>query len=114
MKIVHKDQTQIFKNGENCIAIEYPMGDKDINGAVAEINGRYPDTGRVFNTECKELFYVIEGTGTLTVEGEEVKLAQGDLVLVEPEEKYFFNGHLKLFVPCAPAWNPTQHKKIDE
>src|SRR3989344_4217410 len=31
MKVVHKDQTERFKNSENCIAIEYPLADKEIN-----------------------------------------------------------------------------------
>lgn len=110
MKIIKKDQTREFKNSDVCIAIEYPMDDKDINGAVIELDGRYPDTGRVVNEKCKELVYVIEGAGTLTVEGEEIQLAEGDLAMIEPNEKYFFEGKLKLFTPCTPAWYPEQHK----
>ena len=112
MKIIYKDQAKTFRNSDVCVAIEYPMGDKDINGATIELNGRYPDTGRVVNEVCKELVYVIEGTGILAVEGEEVQLAHGDLALIEPGEKYFFDGKLKLFVPCVPAWYPEQHKNI--
>lgn len=47
MKVIHKNQTKEFKNSEFCTAIEYPLGDKDINCAVIELNGRYPDKGRV-------------------------------------------------------------------
>ena len=48
MRIIHKEETKEFKNSEVCTAIEYPMGDKDINGAVVEIVGRYPikDSGK--------------------------------------------------------------------
>lgn len=49
MKVVYKKQTKQFKNSPVCTAIEYPLGDKDINGAVIELNGRYPDKGRVVN-----------------------------------------------------------------
>lgn len=52
MKVIHKNQTEIFKNSQVCTAIEYPLGDKDINGAVIELNGRYPNTGRVVNLKC--------------------------------------------------------------
>lgn len=55
MKIIHKNQTEEFKNSENCTTIEYQMGDKDINGAVIELTGRYPNKGRTVNLECKEL-----------------------------------------------------------
>lgn len=44
MKIVRKNETREFKNSEQCIAIEYSLEDKDINGAVGKISGRYPET----------------------------------------------------------------------
>ncbi len=39
MKFISKNQTKTFKNSDTCTAIEYPLGDKDINGAVIELNG---------------------------------------------------------------------------
>ncbi len=112
MKTVHKNQTEKFKNSDSCIAIEYPLKDNDINGAVIELSGRYPDEGRVVNLKCKELAYIIEGSGKLVVEEKEVKLEEGDLVLIEPGEKYFWEGNLKMFIPCTPAWYPEQHKEV--
>lgn len=113
MKIIHKSQTKIFKNSDNCTAIEYPMGDKDINGAVIELNGRYPEKGRVVNMECKELAYILEGSGKIVIEGEEIQFKQGDLLLLEPKEKYFWEGNCKMFVPCVPAWWPEQHMEVE-
>jgi len=113
MKIVHKNQTETFKNSDVCIATEYSLGDSDINGAVIELKGRYPDTGRVVNKKCKELAFIIEGSGKVVVEKKEVKLYKGDLVLIEPGEKYFWEGNLTMFVPCTPAWYPEQHKKVE-
>ncbi len=113
MKVAHKDQTEKFKNSDGCTAIEYHLVDKDINGAVIELSGRYPDKGRVMNEKCKEMSYIIEGSGKVVVEGEEVKLEEGDLILIEPGEKYFWEGNLKMFVPCVPAWYPEQHKEVE-
>jgi alkylated DNA repair dioxygenase AlkB len=111
MKIVRKNQTREFKNNDQCIALEYSMGDKDINGAVGIINGRYPDKGRVVNTVCKELVYVLSGTGRVVIEGKEINFKEGDLILIEPNEKYFWEGSFKIFMPCAPAWYPEQHRE---
>lgn len=113
MKIVYKEQTKEFKNGENCTAIEYPWGDKDINGAVIVLTGRYPAVDRVVNSKCKEMVYVIHGSGKLVLEGKTIALKEGDLVLVEPGEKYFWDGQMTLFTPCTPAWSPNQHKEIE-
>jgi mannose-6-phosphate isomerase-like protein (cupin superfamily) len=112
MKVVYKNQTKKFKNSEFCTAIEYPLGDRDINGAVIELNGRYPSKGRVVNLRCKELAYMISGSGKVVVEEKEINLQEGDLVLIEPRERYFWDGNMTIFMPCAPAWCPDQYKKV--
>lgn len=114
MKVIHKNQTKVFKNSQLCTAIEYPLGDRDINGAVIELSGRYPDKGMVVNLKCKELAYVVKGSGKLVVEGKEVALQKGDLALIEPGEKYYWKGNITMFVPCTPAWYPEQHKEVAE
>ena len=113
MKFISKNQTKIFKNSENCTAIEYPAGDKDINGAVIELTGRYPIKGRIVNLKCKELAYVIKGSGKIVVEGKEINLNEGDLILIEPGEKYFWEGNSKIFASCTPAWYLEQHKEVE-
>jgi len=113
MKIIHKNQTKIFKASDTCTAIEYPLGDKDINGAVIELNGRYPDKGRTVNLECKEMAYIIKGSGRLVVEDKEIRLEEGDLLLIEAGEKFFWEGNMQIFMPCTPAWNPEQHKEVE-
>lgn len=112
MKIVRKDQTIQFKNSPVCIATEYPLHDKDINGAVIELSGRYPDKGRVVNLKCKELAYVMKGSVNLYVEGKKVELQEGDMVLIYPKEKYYWDGNCTLFIPCTPAWSLEQHKEV--
>lgn len=113
MKVVHKGQRKEFKNGKYCVSFEYPLNDTDINGAVIELKGRYPEKGRVVNLKCKEMAYIISGFGKLMVEGKEVKLSEGDLAFIAPGEKYFWEGKMTMFVPCVPAWYPKQHKETD-
>lgn len=113
MRIIYKNQTKVFKNSDACTAIEYPLDDKDINGAVIELNGRYPIKGRAMNLECKEMAYVIKGSGKVAVEGKEIKLNEGDLVLINPGEKFFWEGNLTMFMPCTPAWNHEQYKEVE-
>jgi hypothetical protein len=43
MKLITKEQTKEYKNSHACTAIEYPLDDKDINGAVINLSGRYPE-----------------------------------------------------------------------
>jgi mannose-6-phosphate isomerase-like protein (cupin superfamily) len=112
MKILKSQQAQEFKNGDTCTAFEYPLEEKSINIAVIKLNGRYPETGQAMNTECKEIAYVIEGTGEVSVEGKITKINKGDVVLIEPKEKFYWNGKLTILMPCTPAWTPEQYKHI--
>lgn len=112
MKIVHKSQARIHKNSDVCVATEYSLGDKDINGAIVEVNGRYPDKGRVVNLKCKEIAYIIEGSGEVVVEDRKIKFIKEDLILIEHGEKYYWEGNSTMFMSCTPAWYPEQHKKV--
>ena len=113
MKIIRQDKTKKVQNSKHCWVFEYPLGDKDINGAFVELTGREPDSGRAVNLVCKELAYVINGSGRLVIEGKEINLKNGDLVLIEPGEKFFWDGNMTLFLPCTPAWYPGQYKKVE-
>lgn len=75
--------------------------------------GRYPEKSYVVNEVCKELVYVIKGSGKLVAGNEVEKINQGDVVLLLPGEKYYFEAQLTMFMPCSPAWYPEQHKQIE-
>jgi hypothetical protein len=60
MKEAKLERAKEFKNSDSCIALEYPLGDEDINAAVIKLNGRYPETGRAVNTNCKEMGYMLD------------------------------------------------------
>ena len=114
MKYIAKDQAQKFVNAKTCVVYEYAFDDPDINGAVGAINGRYPESGWAVNNACKELVYVISGEGTLEAGSQIQELHAGDSAFILPGEQYCFVGEeLMIFMPCAPAWYPEQHKEID-
>ena len=112
MRIVKKIQALKHNNSDACVAYEYEMGEKEINGAVIELSDRYPENGWVVNKKCKELIYILEGSGTLTTETDNLELNIGDQVLIEAGEKYYFSGSVKFFTACSPAWYPEQHGLI--
>jgi mannose-6-phosphate isomerase-like protein (cupin superfamily) len=112
--IMKKKDRIRHKNSETCIAYEYPLGDEDINIAYIEIGGRYPESGCAVNEKVKEMVFVVNGNGSITIEKEKHAMEEGGVVLIHPKQKYFFNGKLKLVMPCTPAWFPEQHKMVDK
>jgi mannose-6-phosphate isomerase-like protein (cupin superfamily) len=111
MKYIKKENTLEFKNGD-LTTIEYPFNDKDINCAIVTLKGRHPKEDWILNQECKELVYIIKGSTTLTTETETVNLNEGDMVILEPNEKYFWQGDCVLLTPTTPAWTPEQTKIV--
>jgi mannose-6-phosphate isomerase-like protein (cupin superfamily) len=113
MKISFKHQAMEKANSAACSVIEYDLNNEMIDAAIASIDGRYPDQCRVVNQQCDELAYVFEGEGKIVVNHEEYQLSAGDVVLIEAGEKYFWEGNMKLFLSCSPAWKKDQHQIVD-
>lgn len=113
MHIARKKETKKIQVSDTMTAHEYPLIDASIHGAIVELNGRYPEKGRVINEKCSEIGFVIKGTGKLIVEGEEVKFKEGDQLFIKPGEKYYWIANAIIFMSCAPAWYPEQHKEVD-
>jgi len=112
MNITHKKQAKEIRISKTATAYEYPVMDNAIHGAVIEINGRYPEKGRVVNEKVTELGFVLEGSGKIIIEDEEINFKKDDQILIKPGQKYYWDAKATLFMPCSPAWYPSQHKQI--
>lgn len=112
MKVINKNQTKTHNNSPTCKVFEYGLGQNNIDGAVAIITGRYPENGRVVNKKCTEIAFVIEGKGRVAIEDKALQVESGDLIMINKNERYYWEGNLKLFIYCTPAWFPEQHKEV--
>ena len=99
--------------GETNKTYEYNIEDKDINYCIVDIDGRFPKEKWAINRKCKEMAHVLSGSGVLIVNGREYKLKTDDVVLIDVNEKYYWEGNMRLGLPCAPAWYPEQHEVVD-
>ena len=110
MKIVKYKDAVKFSDSDKCIGLEYPLGDEDINFSIATILGRYQQT--VF---CKndEWIYVIDGSGTLNKQNEVIEFSEGDVILINKKEIYYWDAFCTIAMPCTLAWYPLQHKLVD-
>ena len=81
--LIKKAERRRHENSPRYIAYEYLHKDKDINIALVEINGRYPDSGFVMNKQVKEMIYVIKGNGMVVINDIEHELGEGDALLIQ-------------------------------
>lgn len=116
MKIIRKSEAESFTNGPTCTGFSFPFDSTDIDIAVVTVNGRYPEEGYVLNEVCKEIAYVLAGSGKLVMgTGISQTVQVGDATMIQPGEKYYWEGdNLQMVMPCSPAFDPSQHKKVAE
>ena len=101
------------ENSSACVAYEYQLPTSELDSAVIELSGRYPEKGWALNTSCTSLIYVIKGAGWVISEEARTKVSEGHQVLIEKGEKYALHGDMKLLFSAAPAWSPDQARKVD-
>jgi mannose-6-phosphate isomerase-like protein (cupin superfamily) len=114
MKISLKHQA-IDKHSNNvCIVTEHILiKDKMLDMASAKLTGRYLSIGYALNQECKEMAYVSDGAGIIVVNGKEHMIQTGDLILIEPGEKFYWEGNMTIVIACTPAWTKEQYQLVN-
>ena len=113
MEIIKYNKAEKGSNSDECKTLEYSFLDKSMDLGIARITGRYPEEGYCVNLKCKELIYVLEGTGSLSFENKNIKFEKGDAILVDKNEKYYWDSnYCVVSMTCTPAWSPEQHKLV--
>ena len=88
---------------------EYDTDDKTISGAVAQINGRYPEKGFAENG-FKELVFVISGNGYILTPNQRKEIDLGEEIFLDKHEQYAWEGTMTLFMATTPKFDPKKHK----
>jgi mannose-6-phosphate isomerase-like protein (cupin superfamily) len=104
--------TELFEGSTNK-TYEYHIEDNDINYCIVVINGRFPLQGSLTNTVCKEMVHILEGEGIIVVENKKYDLKKDDVVLIKPNEKYYWEGNMRVGASCSPAWYPEQSHNVE-
>lgn len=113
MRIIKKEDAELFNNSPVCDVVEYSFGDCDLDLGVSTIKGRYPDKGFSLNEKSKMIVYVVEGKGKLYLEDDMIYFEVGDTILINAGEKYYWDSdYCVLSIVSNPAWSALQYKQI--
>ena len=115
MKIVKKEDAYILKNSDTSSLLEYSikLNEKNIDLCINTITGRYPEKGYCTNKVCQEICYILEGKGSINKKDEVIDFKAGDVIFVDKNDIYFWNGECKIIMVCTPAWYKGQCELLD-
>jgi mannose-6-phosphate isomerase class I len=111
--IVSKANTaEAFENSPVCKGVSFPGTGRDIDGAYITVSGRYPDAGYLTNEISKEIVYVTKGSGSLFSKDTVYEFQAGDVVFIDANDVFAWEGNFEGFFATTPAFNPAQHKEV--
>lgn len=87
----------------NC-GFRRPLIEADEFAAATFIWLRVDNAREHYHKRITEFYYVLEGEGALKIEGQEVPVAPGTLVRIEPGTRHQALGDFKTLLVAAPAF----------
>lgn len=115
MKTVRQEEAKVLANSSTSELLEYSiaLNEKNMDFCINTIRGRYPEKGYCSNQVCQELCYILEGEGSINKENEKITFKKGDIIFIDKQEIYYWDGDCKIIMVCNPAWYKEQCKLYD-
>lgn len=95
---------------------KYELPTKLFDLAKMEVKGRHPANPDkvILEKDCNFAMYVTKGDGKYLVNGEEIKVAEGDCVFVPSGSTFACEGNFEYITVDVPAYYPEQSEEIEK
>jgi mannose-6-phosphate isomerase-like protein (cupin superfamily) len=98
---LRRDPAQVQPWAETCGQIRCLIEQKD--GAAAEVHQVEIHEAKLhYHERTDEIYYVISGTGTMSLDGEEIEMHPGVVVYVPRGVRHKAKGNLNVLLVCVP------------
>jgi mannose-6-phosphate isomerase-like protein (cupin superfamily) len=99
---IRRDPAEVKPWAETCGQIRCLIEEKD--GAAGEVHHvEIRDAKLHYHARTDEFYYVIDGQGTMVLDGEEIELHRGVVVYIPRGVKHKAVGTLTVLTVCIPA-----------
>ena len=100
-RFLRRDPAQVAPWAETCGQIRCLVEQKD--GAAAEIHHvEISDAKLHYHERTDEFYCVLDGAGTMTLDGEEIELHRGVVVYIPRGVRHRARGQLTILTVCIP------------
>ncbi len=111
--VIKKAQSVLEVNSTVAKIFDYPLGSDDVGFSYQELHGRIPESGVGKNNRCDEWYFVIDGTGEVTINGKSEVIEKGDLVVLTKQSKSFLiANNMKILTITKPNWSEDQYDEL--
>lgn len=112
-RFLRRDPAAATPWAETCGQIRCLVEEKD--GAAAEVHHVEISEAKLhYHERTDEFYYVIDGTGTMTLDGEEIELHKGVVVYIPRGVKHKARGDLTILTVCIPAGVLNDIHEVEE
>src|SRR5258708_3147453 len=112
-RFIRRDPSETEPWAETCGQIRCLIEEKD--GAAGEVHQvEIHDAKRHYHEQTDEFYYVIAGTGTMILDGEEIELHPGVVVYVPRGVRHKAKGALTVLLVCVPRGVMRDVHEIEE
>ena len=81
------------------------------SGALIELNGKH---GKIKCIGEDRIYFIIEGSGKVVLNGKESKVEPYDLIFVPKNTPYDMEGKMKYFLVCSPEFRAEDDVSLKE
>ena len=101
MTFLRRDPAEVKPWAETCGQIRCLIEEKD--GAAGEVHHvEIQDAKLHYHERTDEFYYVIDGQGTMVLDGQEIELHRGVVVYIPRGVKHKASGRLTVLTVCVP------------
>jgi len=99
---------------EGSVIYEYPSQSRGLRISFIRVKGRRPaaEDEAFVEHDCTFSLYVVEGSGTVTIDSTQYSVTKDDVVTVLSGKRWVIEGDLAYVVATTPAFYPEQSETV--
>ena len=63
---------------------------------------RINDSREHYHKQLEEVYYILQGTGAIVLDGERVEVSPGDSLVIRPGVRHHSEGDMEVLIICCP------------
>ncbi|MDY6769467.1 MAG: cupin domain-containing protein [Candidatus Nanohaloarchaea archaeon] len=112
MNYIHDSPDEPAFDQDGLTGYQFPTDNDDFEVYYVDVEQGHDTV--IVSQEITHAYYVLDGTGTFTIDGAKHAVEESDFVEVPPGVEYTYSGQMQLLLIMAPPWFEGNEKVIRE